>query len=134
MGKVDIHKPKLQSRAVMSSVFILGLLAAIALRAIIVANHINPLWIRPLWYFAVLGNFVFFYFRFRIAQKRKKAIKDFMLVERISEESSMDEDSKEVTLYLLSSISKSPENLNYLILFIFSLLAIALDILFISLG
>lgn len=112
------------------AVFILGLLTAIALRAIIVVNHLNPSWVSPLWYFAVLGNFVFFYYRFRITQKRKRAIEDFSLMEKVKEDSCMDEESKEVIAYLLNSIRKSPENLNYLIIFIFSILAIALDILF----
>jgi hypothetical protein len=44
----------------------LGLATAIAFRALIVINHVHPDWVRPVWYFAVLGNFFFFYHRFRI--------------------------------------------------------------------
>jgi hypothetical protein len=124
-GKI---KPTVQNRTVIYAVFITGLLAAIALRAIIVANHIDPYWVRPLWYFAVLGNFIFFYFRFKISLKRKKAIEDFKLLEKVTSDTCLDDESKDVVIYLLNSIKKSPENLNYLILFIFSILAIALDI------
>lgn len=127
---MEIVKPRIQNKVVIFSVFILGLLTAIALRAIIVVNHIDPHWVRPLWYFAVLGNFIFFYYRFRITQKRKRAIENFKLMEQIKADSCMDDQSKDVMLYLLQSIKKSPENLNYLIIFIFSLLAIALDIIF----
>jgi len=127
---MKVTKPRVQKRGVIYSVFILGLLTAIALRAIIVVNHINPFWVRPLWYFAVLGNFIFFYYRFKISQKRKNAIEDFKLMEKIKADLCMDDESKDVIIYLLNSIKKSPENLNYLIIFIFSLFAIVLDIFF----
>ncbi|MHB0867821.1 MAG: hypothetical protein ACYC6B_09040 [Thermoleophilia bacterium] len=107
---------------------VLGLATAIALRAIIVLQHAAPDWVRPVWYFAVLGNFVFFYYRYQIAEKRKAAIKDHQLIEKLSESDRLSEDDREVLIYLLNSITRSPEHLNYLIIFVFSLVAIAIDL------
>ena len=63
--------------------FLLGLSTAIAFRALIVLDHVQPAWVRPVWYFGVLGNFVFFFYRFRISEKRKKAVDDYQLIEKI---------------------------------------------------
>ena len=127
-------KPRIYSNTIITGAFILGLLTAIALRALIVFMHVNPDWVRPIWYFAVVGNFFFFYFRFIITQRRKKAIKDFELIKKIKEGKGLTDDEREVTIYLLSSIEKSLENYNYLVIFIFSILAILLDILLSAIG
>lgn len=111
--------------------FILGLSTAIAIRALIVLNHVEPAYVRPVWYFAVLGNFVFFYYRYQITEKRKKAIQDYQLIEKILTQRHLSEEDRDVLVYLLTSIRKSPEHINYLIIFVFSLLAIAIDLVFV---
>ena len=111
--------------------FVLGLSTAIALRAIIVLEHVQPGWVRPAWYFAVLGNFLFFYYRYQITEKRKRAVRDHQLIEKIEALDSLSEEDREVLIYLLNSIRKSPEHLNYLIIFLFSLVAIAIDLVFV---
>mgnify|MGYP001065723001 CR=1 FL=1 len=106
----------------------LGLTTAIAFRAILIFNYIQPGWVRPVWYFAVLGNFVFFFYRFRITEKRKRTIETYHLIERIQSGSSLSPTEQNVLIYLLRSIRQSPENINYLIIFVFSLVAIAADL------
>ena len=123
--------PKLSSNFRIYGAFILGLLTAIAVRALIILSYVQPTWVRPVWYFAVLGNFVFFYYRYQITEKRKHAIQDHQLVEKLSTDQSLTHEDREVLVYLLSSIKKSPEHLNYLIIFVFSIIAIGLDLLFV---
>lgn len=113
--------------------FILGLSTAIAFRALIVLDHIQPTWVRPVWYFGVLGNFIFFLYRFRVSVRRKKAIREFQLIDKMQSGESLTVRDREVIIYILRSIKLSPENINYLIIFLFSLLAIALDIVLYSL-
>ena len=127
-------KPKTYSNAIIIGAFTLGLLTAIAMRALIVLTHLDPSWVRPVWYFAVVGNFFFFYYRFMITQRRKKAIADFGLIEKIKAGSALSDDDRDVTVYLLRSIEKSLENYNYLVIFAFSIIAIALDIIMSALG
>lgn len=114
--------------------FILGLLTATAIRSIIVLEHIQPGWVRPVWYFAVLGNFLFFYYRYQITEKRKKAVRDHHLIEKVEQMDSLSAEDREVMIYLLNSIKKSPEHLNYLIIFVFSLVAIGIDLAFVFLA
>lgn len=113
------------------SAFILGLMTAVALRAIIILEHVQPGWVRPAWYFAVLGNFVFFYYRYQITEKRKRAIREHRLIEKVESLDSITEEDREVLIYLLQSVEKSPEHLNYMIIFAFSLVAIAIDLAFV---
>ncbi|MHB8792019.1 MAG: hypothetical protein ACYC6O_01575 [Thermoleophilia bacterium] len=114
--------------------FILGLSTAIALRAIIVLEHVQPGWVRPAWYFAVLGNFLFFYYRYQITEKRKRAIREYRLIEKVEARENLSESDREVMIYLLNSLKKSPEHLNYMIIFAFSLVAIAIDLGFVFFG
>lgn len=122
------RKPHLASDYIIYGYFVLGLLTAIAFRVIIIVTHVHPSWVRPLWYFGVLGNFLFFYHRFKITQKRRHAIDDYQLLEKIATNPCLEEEDKEVLVYLLQSIKKSFENINYFIIFIFSIVAIILDI------
>lgn len=124
-------KPALPSRFIIYGAFALGLATAIAVRAIIVLDHLHPSWVRPVWYFAVLGNFVFFFYRYRVSEKRKKAIVRHDLLKKLSAQQTLSNDDREVLIYLLSSLKKSPENLNYLIIVAFSIVAIAIDLVFV---
>jgi hypothetical protein len=106
----------------------LGLSTAIAFRALIVIDHVSPAWVRPVWYFGVLGNFVFFMYRFRVSERHKKAVMEFQLIEKVRSGIDLSQDERDVLVYLLNSIKLSPENINYLVIFLFSLLAIAMNI------
>jgi hypothetical protein len=106
----------------------LGLATAIAFRLLIIIDHIEPGWVRPVWYFGVLGNFVFFHYRFKITRKRKQVIRDNRLIQKIESCNELTEKERGALTYLLSSIDRSPESFNYLIISIFSVLAIAIDI------
>ena len=108
--------------------FGLGLATAIAFRVLIILNHLAPSWVRPVWYFAVLGNFVFFYYRFRITEKRKRAVETYRLIDKVEADTCFSQAEREALTYLLRSIKRSPENINYLIIFVFSIVAIAVDL------
>ena len=110
------------------SFFILGLISAIAFRTIIVIQRLEPSWIRPVWYAGTIGYFLFFLYRYFITQKRKKAIKDFQLIEKVKANACLTEADREVVLYLLSSVKYSLEDINYAIIFLLSVLAIAADL------
>lgn len=109
--------------------FLIGLLSAVAFRALIVFQHIRPELFRPVWYFGIIGYMFFFWYRYLISEKRKKAIKDYGLIAKLGRNEKLSEDDRAVTVYLLSSLKKSRENLNYLFIFALSGVAIFIDIL-----
>lgn len=128
---MTLSPPTLSPRYKIVGAFWLGLATAIAIRALIVLNHVQPDWVRPVWYFAVLGNFVFFFYRYQITAKRKRAIRNYQLIEKISTNQPLSVPDRDVLVYILNSIKMSPEHLNYLVIFFFSLLAIAIDMAFV---
>lgn len=122
-------RPHVLPKYIIYGFFVIGLISAIAFRAIIVFQHLEPSWVRPVWYAGIIGYIFFFLYRYRITKKRKKAIDDFQLIDKVKANACLTEEDREIVLYLLSSIKSSPEDLNYAIIFILSILAILADIL-----
>ncbi len=120
--------PHTLPKSVIYFFFLLGLLSAIAFRIIIVFQHFEPAWVRPTWYAAVVGYLFFFLYRYYISHKRKRAIRDNDLIAKIKANACLTDDDRDVVIYLLSSIKKSMEDMNYYIIFILSILAIAADL------
>lgn len=125
--------PHTVPRYVIVGFFLLGLLSAVAFRAIIVIQHLEPLWVRPVWYIGTVGYFFFFFYRYRITRKRKRAIDEFGLIEKVRANACLGEGDREAVLYLLTSVRSSLEDLNYGIIFFLSILAIAADLIIVSL-
>ena len=121
--------PTIVPKPVIISFFVLGLLSSVAFRAIILLQKFNPGWMRPVWYFGVIGYMLFFMYRFRISTRRKRAIGQTKIIEKLQAGAALSAEDREAALYLLSSIRKSPEDWNYLAIFILSVAAIALDLL-----
>ena len=121
-------RPHIVPKYVVYSFFLLGLVSAIAFRAIIVLQHLEPSWVRPAWYIGTAGYVLFFLYRYRITRKRKKAVEDFQLIEKLRDNACLQDEDREVLLYLLSSIRLSLEDINYAIIFVLSVIAVAADL------
>ena len=89
--------------------FILGLLSSVAFRAIILFQKFNPAWVRPVWYFGVIGYMLFFMYRYRISLRRKRTIAQTGIIQKIGAGAALSPDDRDAALYLLSSIQKSRE-------------------------
>jgi hypothetical protein len=111
--------------------FFVGFVSAFAFRSLLVLERLEPAWVRPAWYAGVLGYMVFFLYRYGISRKRKNAIKNYRLIEKIRSDECLSEEDREVVTYLLLSIKKSREDINYFVIFIMSILAICADIFFV---
>lgn len=120
--------PKIIPKPVIIGFFLLGLLSSVAFRAIILLQKYEPHWVRPVWYFGVIGYLVFFVYRYYISQRRKRTIARSGLIEKIRAGQPLNADERDANLYLLNSIQKSQEDWNYLAIFILSIVAIALDL------
>lgn len=124
------HSPHVFPKYIIYGFFIIGLLSAIAFRTIIIFERLEPVWVRPVWYIGTIGYILFFFYRFIITKKRKHAIKEFHLIEKVKANACLTEDDRKVVLYLLSSIKSSLEDINYAIIFLLSVLAIVADLIF----
>lgn len=129
-----MQTPKTLPPSIIWLFFIIGVLSAVAFRVLIVVQHLRPELFRAVWYFGLIGYTIFFSYRFAISRKRKKAIEHYGLIEKLRQNACLAEEEREVTIYLLSSIAKSKENINYLIIFMLSILAAAMDMLLVYFG
>lgn len=121
--------PKIIPKPVIIGFFLLGLLSSVAFRAIILLQKYSPGWVRPVWYFGVLGYMLFFMYRYYISQRRKRTIGNTQIIEKIRRGEALNADEREAALYLLKSVRASQEDWNYLAIFVLSVAAIALDLL-----
>lgn len=107
---------------------VIGLLSAVAFRLLTIVNTFTPALMRPVWYFGVIGYIFFFAYRYHISEKRKNAIRANRLLEKIQGQGELTSQDRALIAYVLASIIKSKENINYLFIFILSIIAVALDI------
>ena len=107
--------------------FYLGLLGALGLRLVLILTHINILYARISWYFAMITLIVFYYFRLWIENKRREIIVNGDLLEKVERNELNDEDREKVRV-LLSSVMVSKLRLNFLILFLMSIVALLVEI------
>ncbi|MFV2040390.1 MAG: hypothetical protein ACC644_00160 [Candidatus Hydrothermarchaeales archaeon] len=124
----DQPRPHIVPKYVVMGFFLLGLLSALSFRSIVVLQSLRPEWIRGAWYLGAAGYLLFFYYRFRISRKRKRAISEYGLIEKVEAEENLSGEDREVLLYLLRSIRVSLEDRNYELIFLLSILAIAVDL------
>ncbi|MBC8318809.1 MAG: hypothetical protein H8E41_12970, partial [Desulfobulbaceae bacterium] len=92
-------------------------------------QEMAPDMFKAVWYSGIIGYILFFSFRYFISQKRKKAITQSNLIEQIENGETLSENDRQAVIYLLSSIQKSREDLNYMFIFLTSALAVLYDLL-----
>ncbi len=109
--------------------FGIGILSALAFRLVIVFHHVDPGMVRSVWYAGVVGYTFFFFYRYSISRKRKRAVKKYCLLDKVSRGDRLEGEDRQAAEYLLRSISRSREDINYLIIFILSVAAVAIDLL-----
>lgn len=105
-----------------------GLISSLAFRAIIIAEHVAPDWVRPLWYGAVLLNALFFCYRYWVSLRRVRAVVGGDLDRKLYAGTPLDDAEREQIAAILHSIRISPERFNYLVIFVLSAAAIAADL------
>jgi len=108
--------------------FIIGLVATIAIRAVTVLVHINPIYGQIAWYVGVLGFLIFFLYKFKVEHARSRLIKKSRLMHKISQDGGIEKGDRELISSLLCSLSSNKDKINYLVIFASSVVAIVIAI------
>lgn len=111
-----------------NSFFAVGIVSSVAIRLLIVFNHVARDWIRPAWYAGVSGYLVFFAYRYWISRRRRRLIERHGLIEKLAGGEPLTPDEKGALEYVVQSVYRSRESLNYLAIFALSFAAIAADL------
>ncbi len=115
-------------KAISTLFFFIGLFSAVSFRLIILVQHAHPSYVRIFWYLAVIANLIFFAFRYYISRKRRRAIHEADLIAKLNTNAPLQPSDKDALLYLLTSIERSREGLNYLSISILSIIAMLIDL------
>ena len=124
----DNSIPPGYSMFVIKLFFWVGLISALLFRLVIIADHFSDFSARVLWYLGVFGYLFFFIHRYNIAKRRFNVIKELDILEKIQKRKTLTDTDYRALNYVLWSISVSKERLNYLIIFVFSIIAIIISL------
>ncbi|ADH85409.1 hypothetical protein [Desulfurivibrio alkaliphilus] len=120
--------PHTMPRPVIYGAMVLGLLAALSFRVLTIVEVFNPALVRPIWYFGVLGYILFFAYRYFITEKRKRVITANRLLEKLKAEGELNRDDRLLLDYVLSSVVKSKEHVNYIFIVVISIIVVVIDL------
>lgn len=119
MTKISLHKKHYRI-----TLFIIGILATFAYRIIVVLNYYSQLYVSIAWYVGTIGFVVFFAHRYKIENRRNKLIKKHKLEQKISTSKELNQEEKDILMYILNSLKSSLAKYNYIAIFILSALAL----------
>jgi hypothetical protein len=124
MTEFEIH-----SKFYRDLVFAVGVIATVLYRTIIFLNRLpNNLWSDVAWYIGTLGFIWYFAHRYNIEKHRSKVIKERGLENKVSEAQTLSEDDRAALVKTLKSLESSKSELNYVVIFAVSGLALLWDI------
>jgi len=104
--------------------FVVGVVAALAIRLVVVLMHVNPVYARAAWYVGVGGFFAFFMYKFKVTASRSRAITRQDLVDKIHQKRRLTQEDHDLISAILCSLSSKKEKVNYLVIFGLSAIAI----------
>ena len=105
-------------------IFVVGVIATIAYRSVVIVNHYSQFWVEVLWYIGTLGFIWYFGHRWLIETRREKIIKQLELETKITAGQPLSAKDKKALLYVIKSLSTSLARWNYIAIFFFSLSAV----------
>lgn len=116
---------KLSSHLYRQWMFVLGILATVAYRGIVVFNHYSPVLVQIAWYAGTIGFVWYFGHRFRVENRRDRIITDSNLVKKIEQGETLSPQDRESLTYVLKGLQTSLSKWNYIAIFILSAIALA---------
>ena len=120
-----MSSPRLHSSNYRIFIFIVGVIATIAYRLVIVLNYYSQFWVEVAWYIGTIGFIMYFGHRWRVENRRDKLIEKLELIKKIESDPALGGEDKTALLYVLKSLETSLAKWNYVAIFFFSGLAIA---------
>ncbi len=110
-------------------IFWVGVIATIAYRIIIFLNYLpNHLWSDIVWYIGTIGFVWYFAHRYNIEIRRAKIIKERGLEAKAAKAEKLSDDDRQALVETLRSLQSSKAQLNYIVIFVASGLALVVDI------
>lgn len=110
--------------------FIIGVIATIAYRAIVVLNDYSAYWVEITWYVGTVGFTLYFWHRYQVENRRDELVTKFKLAEKIEKNTPLNPEEKQALVKVLNGLQTSLAKWNYIIIFVSSFIAIAYAVYF----
>ena len=104
--------------------FYLGVIATFAYRIIIVFNYFEPSYVKVAWYIGTIGFIIYFWSRYKAVQQYHELIDSQKLEKALEDPAKMSEDQKAALMHIVSTLKTTKAQLNYVIIFVLSFLAL----------
>ncbi|MFN3966255.1 MAG: hypothetical protein ACK4JE_00955 [Endomicrobiia bacterium] len=110
--------------------FIIGLIATIAIRAIGIAGLFNETLIKILWYIGVIGFLLFFLYKYKTENTRRKILIENNILEKLGMNSELTEKDKVVLTAIMCGLISKKDTINYFVIFFSSTISLVIAVLF----
>lgn len=107
--------------------FWFGIIATVCYRAIVVLNHYSKGIALAAWYLGTIGFILYFWHRYVVSEKRVKLIQEHDLINAVAG-TNLRQDQIDANEYILTTLLSTKEKWNYIVIFVTSLLALAIGI------
>jgi len=104
--------------------FLVGIIATVALRVIVVVEEIDPSYGRVAWYVGVIGFILFFIYKFKRLRESAAIIKKSGLPHKLAEGSELNKEEYMLLSELVCAQDNWKERANFFIIFLLSSLAL----------
>ena len=105
-----------------------GIVATVCYRAIVILNHYSPKVSLIAWYVGTVGFVVYFWHRYVVSEKRVKLITEHGLIQAVAAAPNLSKAQIDANEYILTTLKSTKEKWNYIVIFVTSILALALGI------
>ncbi|MDA3839746.1 MAG: hypothetical protein PF572_01535 [Patescibacteria group bacterium] len=115
---------KLNNKIYRVWMFLVGLIATIAYRIIVILNYYNDVWVEIAWYVGTIGFIWYFAHRYRVENKRDKLVENLKLASKIQNKKELSDEDRDALVYILRGLKTSLAKWNYIFIFVISFLAL----------
>jgi hypothetical protein len=119
---------KQQSSSLRWFFFVIGIVATLAYRVIIILNFYNPLWVKISWYIGTMGFILYFGYLYNLQSKRAELAIQYNLLNVVKRIKEIKGKQKEALQYIVKSNATSKAKWNSAVIFILSVLALIIGI------
>jgi len=116
--------PRLSHKAYRIWIFLVGVIATIAYRIIVILNYYSPLWVEIAWYIGTIGFIWYFAHRWRVENRRDLLVENQHLAKKIEDKKELSKEDRKAIVYILRGLKTSMAKWNYIAIFGFSILAL----------
>jgi len=115
---------KLNNKIYRIWMFLVGLIATLAYRIIVILNYYSDLWVEIAWYVGTIGFIWYFAHRYRVENRRDNLVEKLELASKIQNKKELSNDDRDALVYILKGLKTSLAKWNYIAIFAISFLAL----------